>query len=108
MTQLTDTQCVLLSTAAKRDSLSIYPLTRPASSPSGGLAKSDVTAYVGRCDLTEERETTDASEPSSRTDGDYRYGLYRHARRAWLRSGYRVRLASRASIHRTIEQMLPR
>ena len=38
MTKLTDTQCVLLSTAAKRDSLSIYPL--PSSlKPGGGLHK---------------------------------------------------------------------
>lgn len=72
MTKLTDTQCVLLSTATKRKSLSIYPL--PSSlKPGGGLHKA-LTALSAR-GLIEERETT---EPTaiSRTDGDYRYGLY--------------------------------
>ena len=72
MTKLTDTQCVLLSTAAKRESLSIYPL--PTSlKPGGGLHKA-LTALSTR-GLIEERETTDATAVS-RTDGDYRYGLF--------------------------------
>ena len=72
MTKLTDTQCVLLSTAAKRDSLSIYPL--PTSlKPGGGLQKA-LTALSTR-GLVEERETADQTAVS-RTDGDYRYGLF--------------------------------
>lgn len=72
MMKLTDTNCVLLSTAAKRESLSIYPL--PTSlKPGGGLNKA-LTALSSR-GLIEERETTDASAVT-RTDGDYRYGLF--------------------------------
>lgn len=72
MTKLTDTQCVLLSTAAKRENLSIYPL--PTSiNPSGGLHKA-LAALFTRA-LIEERETTEPTAVS-RTDGDYRYGLY--------------------------------
>ena len=72
MTRLTDTQCVLLSTAAKRESVSIYPL--PTSlKPGGGLQKA-LTALFTR-GLVEERETIDATAVS-RTDGDYRYGLF--------------------------------
>jgi hypothetical protein len=72
MTKLTDTQCVLLSTAAKRESLSIYPL--PTSlKPGGGLQKA--LAALTTHSLIEERETTEAAAVS-RTDGDYRYALH--------------------------------
>jgi hypothetical protein len=72
MTKLTDTQCVLLSAAAKRDSLSVYPLPDTLK-PGGGLHKT-LTALTTR-GLIKERETTDAASVS-RSDGDYRYGLY--------------------------------
>lgn len=72
MTNLTDTQCVLLCAAAKRDTLSLYPLPDTLK-PGSGLHKA-LTALTRR-ELIEERGTTDASTVS-RTDGDYRYGLY--------------------------------
>lgn len=72
MTKLTDTQCVLLSNAAKRDTLSLYPLPDTLK-PGGGLQKT-LTALINR-GLIEERETTDAASVS-RIDGDYRYGVY--------------------------------
>lgn len=72
MSNLTDAQCVLLSTAAKRESLSIYPL--PTSlKPSGRLNKA-LAALLTRA-LIEERETTRATAVS-RTEGDFRYGLF--------------------------------
>jgi hypothetical protein len=72
MTKLTDTQCVLLSTAAKRENLSIYPL--PTSlKPGGGLHKA-LAALTTR-GLIEERETRDTTAVS-RLDGDYRYALF--------------------------------
>lgn len=72
MTKLTDTQCVLLSTAAKRETLSIYPLPTNLR-PGGGLQKA-LIALSAR-GLIEERETTDVATVS-RTDGDYRFALY--------------------------------
>jgi hypothetical protein len=72
MTKLTDTQCVLLSTAAKRDRLSLYPLPEGLK-PKGGLANAMLPLV--KCCLVEERETTKADE-IHRTDGDYRYGLF--------------------------------
>ena len=72
MTKLTDTQCVLLSTGVKRESLSIYPL--PTSlKPGSGLRKA--LAALSTRELIEERVTTEATAVS-RTDGDYRYGLF--------------------------------
>ena len=65
MTKLTDMQCVLLSTAAQRDTLSVYPLPMSLK-PGGGLHKA-LTALSTR-GLIEERETTDAAAVS-RTDG---------------------------------------
>ena len=72
MTKLTDTQCVLLSTAAKRESLSLYPLP-DGLKPKCGLAKA-LSPLFERC-LIEERETTTSAEVY-RTDGDYRFGLF--------------------------------
>ena len=72
MTKLTDTQCVLLSIAAKRESMSINPL--PTSlKPGGGLHKALATLRARG--LVEERETADVAAVS-RIDGDYRYGLF--------------------------------
>ncbi len=72
MTKLTDTQCVLLAAAAKRDTLSIYPLP-DSLKPGGGLAKS--LAVMAAQGLTEERETEDKTAVA-REDGDLRYGLF--------------------------------
>lgn len=72
MTKLTDTQCVLLSTAAKRESLSVYPL--PIGLKAGGGLHKAFAALSAR-GLIEERETTETMAVS-RTDGDYRYGLF--------------------------------
>ena len=72
MTKLTDTQCVLLSTAAKRETLSLYPLPEGLK-PKGGLAKA--MSPLSERLLIEERETTISAEVY-RTDGDYRFGLF--------------------------------
>jgi hypothetical protein len=72
MTKLTDTQCVLLSTATKRESLSIYPL--PASLKTGGELHKALATLSTR-GLLEERETTNPTAVS-RIDGDYHYGLF--------------------------------
>ena len=72
MPKLTDTQCVLLSTAAKRNSLSLYPL--PTSLKLGGGLQKALAALTLH-GLVKERETSDAASVS-RSDGDYRYGLF--------------------------------
>ncbi|CAM3268937.1 DUF3489 domain-containing protein [Sphingomonas antarctica] len=72
MTKLTDTQCVLLAAAAKRNNLSIYPLP-DSLKPGGGLSKS--LAALASQGLTEERETDDKTT-LSREDGDLRYGVF--------------------------------
>lgn len=72
MPKLSDTQAVLLSTAAQREDGSLFPL--PAQlRPGGGVAKA-ITALVGR-GLVEERDTCDptAANPA---DGDLRYGTF--------------------------------
>ena len=72
MTSLSDTQRVLLSGAAQRDSGSLLPL--PASlRPSGGVAKA-IGALLKR-GLAEERETNDAAAVR-RTEGDIRNGIF--------------------------------
>ncbi|MBB6503769.1 hypothetical protein F4693_000724 [Sphingomonas endophytica] len=72
MTSLSDTQRVLLSGAAQRDSGSLLPL--PASlRPSGGVAKA-INALLTR-GFAEERETNDAAAVR-RTEGDNRYGIF--------------------------------
>lgn len=72
MTTLSDTQAVLLSTAAQRDNGSVLPLS-PKITPSGGLSKA-LAALVNRS-LAEERETSDPAA-THRTDGDLSYGLF--------------------------------
>ena len=72
MTKLSDTQRILLSSAAQRDSSSLLPL--PASiKPGGGTAKA-LAALIKR-GLADERETGDATS-IIRSDGETRYGLF--------------------------------
>ncbi|MEG8040375.1 DUF3489 domain-containing protein [Sphingomonas sp. LR60] len=72
MTNLSDTQRVLLSGAAQRDNGSLLPL--PASlRPGGGVTKA-LSALLNR-GFTEERETNDPAA-IRRTDDDTRYGVF--------------------------------
>lgn len=70
--KLSDTQTILLSTAAQRDSGSLYPLPETLTSKAG--ATKSIIALV-KHGLAEERETTDAAGVA-RTDGDLRYGMF--------------------------------
>lgn len=76
MAKLNDTQLVLLSTAAQRETSSLYPLP---SSMLDGEAASDraakAIAQLLKRNLLEERETTDATTVT-RTDNDVRYGIF--------------------------------
>ena len=71
MTKLNDTQLVLLSAAANRDSGSFYPL--PETLTPARTAKALVS--LTKAGLMEEREAS-GSEMVHRTDGDLRYGLF--------------------------------
>lgn len=73
MTKLTDTQTIILSTAAQRDSGSLYPLPESITATGARLTKA-IAALVER-GLAEERETLIA-EQAHRTDSDLRYGIY--------------------------------
>lgn len=72
MTNLSDTQRILLSTAAQRDGGSLLP---PPSSlkPGGGTAKA-ITALV-KHSLAVERETNDPAA-ARRSEGDIDYGVF--------------------------------
>ena len=72
MTNLSDIQAILLSTASQREGGSLLPL--PASlKPGGGTAKAlDALAKRG---LIEESETSDP-DAVRRADGDLRFGLF--------------------------------
>ena len=72
MTRLSDTQCILLSSASQRDDGSLYPLPSTLK-PGGGTTKA-VEALVTR-GLAEERETSSANA-ARRGDGDMRYGMF--------------------------------
>ena len=72
MTKLSDTQCILLSSASQRDDGSLYPLPSTLK-PGGGTAKA-VEALVAR-GFAEERETS-STDAVRRADGDLRYGLF--------------------------------
>ena len=72
MTKLSDTQCILLSTASQRSEGSIYPLPSTLK-PGGGTTKA-VDALVAR-GFAEERETS-SSDAVRRADGDTRYGVF--------------------------------
>jgi hypothetical protein len=72
MPKLNDTQLILLSAAAQRDDLSLYPL--PDTLQANARTTKAITALVEKA-LAEERETTSAAAVH-RTDGDVRYGLF--------------------------------
>lgn len=72
MTELNDTQIILLNAAAQRASLSLYPVPKTIRSAPRAIAA--VTELIG-AQLAEEREV---DEPTliSRTEGDVRYGVF--------------------------------
>ncbi len=72
MITLSDTQSILLATAAQRENGSVLPL-HGSVKPGGGAAKA--RANLLKQGLVEERETTDATTVH-RTEGDVRFGLY--------------------------------
>ena len=72
MTKLSDTQCILLSTASQRGDHSVLPL--PAGIKAGGGAAKALSALLKR-EFVVERETMEASAVH-RTDGDTRYGVF--------------------------------
>jgi hypothetical protein len=72
MPKLTDTQAILLSTAAQRDGGSVYPLSDKLS---GGAPLTKAVAGLLRSGFAEERETIAANEVY-RTENDSRIGLY--------------------------------
>jgi hypothetical protein len=73
MPKLSDTQAVLLSAAAQRDSLSLHPL--PSTLNPAGTRVSKAIAGLLTMALLEERETHDI-DCIARTDGDVSFGLY--------------------------------
>lgn len=72
MSTLSDTQAILLSTAAQRDSGSILPL--PTTIKAGGGTSKALAALLNHA-LAEERGTSDPAAVR-RTDGDLRFGLF--------------------------------
>ena len=70
---LTDTQAILLSSAAKRETGSIFPLPDTITASPGPIAKS--LASLAKRGLVEERATS-APEQVSRIDGTTRYGMF--------------------------------
>ena len=72
MPKLNDTQTILLSTASRRESGSLYPL--PDTLTAGVRVTKALTSLLDRA-LAEERETEDVVA-AHRTDGDIRYGLF--------------------------------
>lgn len=72
MTQLSDTQRILLSGATQRATGALLPL--PASLKAGGGTAKAILALIKR-GHAEERETTDPAA-ACRTDGDIHYGVF--------------------------------
>ncbi|WP_294390543.1 DUF3489 domain-containing protein [uncultured Sphingomonas sp.] len=73
MPKLNDTQSILLSTAAQRDSGSLHPL--PAIlNPAGARVGKAIASLVALA-MLEERETSDI-DCIARTEGDLSFGLY--------------------------------
>lgn len=70
---LTDTQSIMLSSAGRRDSGSIFPLPDIISAGPGPIAKSLKT--MAKLGLVEERETM-VPEEVSRVDGITRHAMY--------------------------------
>ena len=75
MTKLTDTQAILLLTAAQRENGSLLPL--PATLKPGGGASKAMNALVTR-GFVEERDIADGTDAAAvhRTDEDRRVGLF--------------------------------
>jgi hypothetical protein len=73
MPRLSDTQAVLLSTAARRDSLSLHPLPSTLNLTGSRVSKAIVSLITMA--LLEERETRD-TDCIARTEGDVSFGLY--------------------------------
>ena len=73
MTKLYDLQSILLSTAAQRDSGSLFPVSKSVANAGARLTKA-VAGLTKAC-LAEERETNDPGA-ACRTDGDLRFGVY--------------------------------
>jgi hypothetical protein len=73
MPKLTDTQSILLSHAAQRRDLSLYPL--PDRHARGGARITKAIAQLVNAAYLEERDTS-AAEQVSRTDGDLRFGMF--------------------------------
>lgn len=71
MTKLSDTQAILLSTAARRDTLSILPLPATVKASDAGKA---IAALLKR-DFAMERPTSTANTVH-RIDGDVHYGVF--------------------------------
>ncbi|MHA6724209.1 DUF3489 domain-containing protein, partial [Sphingomonas sp. RS2018] len=73
MTRLTDTQTILLSSAAQQDGGSVYPLPATITASGARLTKA-LTTLVDRGFLVE-RETDQAAD-TYRAEGEVRYGIY--------------------------------
>jgi hypothetical protein len=73
MPKLTDTQSILLSHAAQRRDLSLYPLADSHARGSARITKA--IAQLLNAAYLEERDTN-AAEQVSRTDGDLRFGMF--------------------------------
>jgi hypothetical protein len=73
MPKLTDTQSILLSHAAQRRDLSLYPL--PDSHVRSGARITKALAQLVDAAYLEERDTS-VAEQVSRTDGDLRFGMF--------------------------------
>jgi hypothetical protein len=72
MTQLSDTQTILLSNASKRDGRSVYPYPNTLTAPAPATAKS--VSSLLKQGMVEERETTAVC--AWRADGDIHYGIF--------------------------------
>ena len=72
MPKLNDTQGILMSTAAQRDTYSLYPL--PDTLKDGARVSKAITTLLSQA-LAAERETTDPAT-IHRTDGDISYGVF--------------------------------
>lgn len=73
MPKLSDTQAILLSSAAQRDSGSLLPISSTVTAPAGPLARS--LATLVKHGFVEERETSDAASVHRRS-GEDRFGLF--------------------------------
>ena len=73
MTKLNDLQSILLSTAAQRDSGSLYPVPETVAGAGARLRKA--IASLSKAGFAEEREAGDR-DATCRTDGDLRFGMF--------------------------------